>query len=288
MYGLDGSDNLYGGRGDEIFVGGSGDDYIKDWSDAGGGGQNTFVYNLGDGYDRVDYYYYGHQSGDRIGILQFGAGITPEDIEVRNSGENVVFALMDGSGSITFQRANRGDINYCLDEVRFAGGTVWKWSEIIGKKVVRGTTGNDTLNASSLAGEKVTMYGLEGSDSLYGGKADEIFVGGPGNDYIKDWSDSGGGGKNVIVYNLGDGYDTVDYYYQWHVIGDGIGIMSFGPGITSEDVELRNSGENGVFALKDGSGSVTFQRMNRHVYYEIDEVHFADGTILKQRNIPRN
>jgi uncharacterized protein YjdB len=288
VYGLGGNDIIHGSRGSDIFVPGPDDDYVKDWSDSGGGGNNVFVWNKGDGHDRVDYYYYGHQPGDGIGELRFGTGIKPEDIEVRNVGEHVVFALLDGSGSITFQRANRGDINYCLDRISFADGTVWEWGEILTRKVVRGTEGNDTLHTLSWAGDKVTVYGLGGQDALYGGPGDEKYIPGPGDDYIKDWSDSGGGGKNTFVYNRGDGSDRVDYYYQWHQPNDGIGILQFGPGISLADIEVRNSGEHVIFAMKDGSGSITFQRMNRHVYYEIDEVHFADGTVLKQRAIPRN
>ncbi|MDR1379584.1 MAG: hypothetical protein LBJ36_11135, partial [Synergistaceae bacterium] len=245
-YSLHGSDNVYCGPGNDIVVAGPGDDYIKDWSDSGGGGNNIFVYNQGDGDDRVDYYYQTHVPGDGIGVLRFGAGIEPEKVEVRNSGENVVFALIDGSGSVTFQRANRGDIRYCLDEIRFAGGEVWKWSEIIGKKVVRGTDEKDTLYTSSQVGETVTVYGLEDDDTIQGSRGNDIFVGGPGADYIKDWSDSGGGGNNVFIWNRDDGHDRVDYYYQTHVPGDGIGELRFGTGISPEEIEVRNNGEHVV------------------------------------------
>ena len=85
----------------------------------------------------------------------------------------------------------------------------------------------------------------------------------------------------------GDGHDTVDYYYQGHVPGDGIGKLKFGPGIKPEDVEVRNSGENVIFALLDGSGSVTYQRANRNVFYQLDEIHFADGTVWKWSTMPR-
>ena len=56
------------------------------------------MYNKGDGHGRVNYYYYGYAPGDAV-------------------------------GSIQFQRANWGNVYYCLDEIEFAGGTAKKWSE---------------------------------------------------------------------------------------------------------------------------------------------------------------
>ena len=131
VYGLGGDDKIYGTKADETYIAGPGDDYIKDWSDAGGGGNNTFVYNRGDGQDRIDYYYYGHAPGDGVGKLRFGAGIAPQDIDIVLSGGDVLFSLRDGSGSIRFQRANWGNVYYCPDEIEFADGTVWKWGGMV-------------------------------------------------------------------------------------------------------------------------------------------------------------
>jgi len=57
------------------------------------------------------------------GALRFGSGIKPEDLKARDSGNNVVFALMDGSGGITFAGANTADEGYHLDRIRFADKT---------------------------------------------------------------------------------------------------------------------------------------------------------------------
>ena len=38
------------------YVTGPGDDYVRDHTSYSGGGNNTFVYNKGDGHDRVEYF----------------------------------------------------------------------------------------------------------------------------------------------------------------------------------------------------------------------------------------
>lgn len=88
-----------------------------------------FVWNRGNGHDTVEYFHSSHALGDGFGKLKFGPGIAPGDVEVKNSGNHVVFALLDGSGGITFVNVNK-DVRTYPDEIHFADGTVWKWSEM--------------------------------------------------------------------------------------------------------------------------------------------------------------
>ena len=282
VYSLGGNDNIYGGKGNETYTGGPGNDYIRDRTDYNGGGNNTFIYNLGDGHDRIDYYNNGHKSGDGIGKLKFGAGISPSDVDMGISGNSAVFTLTDGSGSVTFLNANSGNVFYCIDEIEFADGTVWKWADALKGMIVRGTENDDVMNVASRAGDVLTIYGLGGNDKIYSGPGDDTFIGGPGNDYIRDRTDYNGGGNNTFVYNRGDGYDTVDYYYKGHVHGDGIGKLRFGPGISPDDVYMGINGNNVVFTLTDGSGSVTFTNANsNNVFYCVDTIEFNDGTVWR-------
>ena len=102
-----------------------------------GGGKKTFVWKVGDerGYTTywnttVNYYNANRVAGDGMAILKFGPGVTPENVEVRNSGSNVVFVitLSSGVGNMTFVNANMGDVRYQVDEIQFADGTVWQWN----------------------------------------------------------------------------------------------------------------------------------------------------------------
>jgi uncharacterized protein YjdB len=288
VYGLGGNDTLYGGNGNDTFVGGTDSDTIYARSNVEGGGNKTFVWNIGDGNDTAHYYNGDYPDGGS-GAMRFGPNIAPEDVEARNSGNDVVFALINGSGGVTFVGANTADVRYHLEEVRFSDGTAWKWSEIAGRKVVRGTRWRDmTLSASSIAGENVTVYGLEDADTIYGGNGNDTLVGGPGDDTIYVRSNMEGGGNKTFVWNIGDGNDTVYYYNPARVAGDKLSILKFGAGVNPANVKASNSGSNVIFTISNGSGRVTFVGANTtDPSYQPDEVQFSDGTVLQWTAIPR-
>ena len=69
----------------------------------------------------LDYYNADRRAGDGLGVLIFDSGVAPEDIEIQNNGNNVIIVvtLESGSGNLTFVGANRGDIRYQPDKIRF-------------------------------------------------------------------------------------------------------------------------------------------------------------------------
>jgi uncharacterized protein YjdB len=282
VYALAGNDTIYGGAGEDTLVGGPGSDTIRARSNQAseGGGKKIFVWNAGDGNDTVYYYNANRQPEDGLGILSFGAGIEPENVEVQNNGNNVVFVvtLTSGSGQITFIDANKGDIRYQADEIRFADETKWRWSEAAGRKVVRGTSSGNTLRAASVAGEKVVVYGLGGADTICSGSGEDILVGGPGNDTIRARSNQEGGGKKTFVWNTGDGNDTIYYYNPLRQTGDGLSVLRFGPGISSGDVTVSISGNNLVYTVTAGGATakITFNNGKKGLSYQADEIQFAD------------
>jgi Ca2+-binding RTX toxin-like protein len=289
IYGNGGNDTSFGGNGEDVFVGGLGSDAVYTRSNSEGGGMKTFVWNVGDGHDHVWYYNEAHIVGDGQGVLRFGADIDAEDVEVRVSGGNTVFALRDGSGSVTFEYTARVGLAYQLDEIQFADGTIWSWQDAVLQEVVRGTENADTLKSYSKVGEKVTIYGNGGNDTSFGGIGEDVFVGGTGSDAVYARSNSEGGGMKTFVWNVGDGHDHVWYYNEAHTVGDGQGVLRFGVGIDVEDVEVRVNGSGRtVFALRDGSGSVTFEYTDRvGLAYQLDEIQFADGTVWSWSTMPR-
>lgn len=289
IYGLVGNDSLFGGSGEDIFVPGPGNDNVYARSNNEGGGMKTFMWNIGDGHDIIYYYNAAHKAGDGLGVLRFGAGISADDIDVRpDANGRTVFALRDGSGSVTFYYTDRIGLEYQLDEIHFADGTIWKWADTLGRKILRGTDNNDTLKSYSRAGEKVTVYGLAGNDSLFGGSGEDIFVPGPGNDnvYARSNTSTEGGGMKTFVWNAGDGHDIIYYHSAAHRAGDGMGVLRFGPNIGAEDVKVRlNASGSTVFALRDGS--VTIFYSNRlGIEFQLDEICFSDGTIWKWGTMP--
>jgi len=66
-----GNDHLLGGDGNDVLIGGQGDDLLE-----GGSGHNVYVYNRGDGKDRI------LVQGGAEDTLRFGDGIRPEDVHL--------------------------------------------------------------------------------------------------------------------------------------------------------------------------------------------------------------
>ena len=97
-------------------MGGAGNDYVS-----GDNGNDTYVFNLGDGQDSInnfDYneYYNGINSIDK---LVFGAGINPADIELRSNGSSsdLVVGIKGTSDSITVQYYFDSSQAYQLDAI---------------------------------------------------------------------------------------------------------------------------------------------------------------------------
>jgi len=288
VYGFGGNDTIYGGAGDDTFVPGPGGNVIWARSNVEGGGNKTFVWNIGDGSSTINYYNATHQPGDGMGILRLGSDITPEDVEVRNNAGNVVFVITtpSGIGQMTFVGANTTDVRYHLDEVQFLEGTVWNWVDVQTRKVVRGDNNNNVLYASSLPGEKVTIYGLGGNDTIYGGAGDDTFVPGSGSNTVFARSNEEGGGSKTFVWNIGDGHSAVHYYSETHQPGDGMGVLRYGSGVSSSNVVVKDSGNNVVFS--HGGANITFVGANTNdARYHLDEIRFADGEVWTWSTMPR-
>ena len=130
LLGLEGSDTLAGHAGDDILSGGAGDDSydggLGDDYSVDDGGDDVYLYELGGGDDRI---------WDFTGtdVLEFGAGIAPEDLIVTMDAESTSCIItFDGfAGSVTlFASADPNNDNSRIEEVRFADETVWTAAEL--------------------------------------------------------------------------------------------------------------------------------------------------------------
>ena len=113
MYGKEGKDTLLGRGGDDTLFGGAGDDELGGGAGydtlTGGAGADTFVYNSGDGHDRITDFDDGE---DRIDLSGF-SGITDfSQLSARQDGDNVVIEFPNhGDGSITLEDFNLSDLD---------------------------------------------------------------------------------------------------------------------------------------------------------------------------------
>ena len=300
-----GADFLVGGEGNDTLIGGPGDDTLM----FGGGGDDTIRLGLGDGSDTLWAY---ANSGDDFGLksLMFGAGIEPQDVDIRwvtwhdgSSSPDQLRATVGATGeSLSWGRA-QGDAlasDYdesplLIDRITFDNGAVWDLTEMLARAnaatagadiliggfevdSLSGDAGDDVLKG--MAGDDLLLGGA-GDDLLDGGSGDDTIVGGPGNDRIRSPA-----GNDVAVYALGDGDDYIERSWQPYdgALAPDTTNLAFGPGIGPSDL----FGGKAVSALSlgyaysavlnvAGGGSVTFGDVDRQAYLP-NSVTFFDGT----------
>jgi Ca2+-binding RTX toxin-like protein len=107
-----------------------------------------------------------------------------------------------------------------------------------GQDLLQGGDGADMLHAGS--GHNL-LDGGAGNDMLFGGRSSSVLVGGTGNDTIRT-----GHGNDVILFNRGDGSDTVLADHR------GDNTLSFGGGITYSDLALSRHGKDLVVSAGQG------------------------------------
>lgn len=168
---------MYGDDGDDVLVGGAGNDYLK-----GGEGEDCYIYNFGDGNDRINNY---DKSSKRVNDrLVFGEGIAPEDIMVKRSGYHLILENRKNRETIRIYRAFYSR-DYFLENIEFADGTKWDYETI--QEMLR------------------IQWGTEGDDKLYGNRSEdgynenEKFYAGAGNDYIY-----AGDGNDILYGEAGN------------------------------------------------------------------------------------
>ncbi|EHS5250900.1 calcium-binding protein [Salmonella enterica subsp. enterica serovar Typhimurium] len=123
LYGLAGNDVLNGQAGDDILVGGAGNDTLN-----GGAGNDTYLFNRGDGQDILEHAYH---STPETNTLQFGAGITADQVTVKRSGGDLLLSLAGSTDQILVRWFFSGDNWNPLQQVQFADGTLWLADDLL-------------------------------------------------------------------------------------------------------------------------------------------------------------
>ena len=258
-----GADALYGRGGDDRLIGGTGNDILS-----GANGSDVYVFARGDGQDRI----LADPRGGVTNAIEFGAGIAPADvlISTANSGHDIVVGLIDSTDTITIAEMNT-DPTKGIDEIRFANGTTWTYSDIMARRT-SATDGNDMISGTS--GDD-TLFGAGGNDTLTGIAGNDVLTGGTGNDIL-----TGGGGDDVYRYALGDGMDIVNDYGDGSGGAGGTDAIQFAVGILPSDVGVTqaNIGTDLLLTIA-GGGTISLQGTILEANKRIEQVRFADGTV---------
>lgn len=255
--GTNGNDTLNGSAGDDVFQGMAGDDALRDYS----GGNDTYIFNLGDGHDTISDY--NSASILEHDVIQFGAGISANNLVFTNVGGSLQIDY-SATDSISIQYHLYGDGRWDFSTIQFDDGTTLDISlaSTAYTLTTTGTEGNDSLFPSNnganlinaLGGDdKIwgkdgndTISGGLGNDSIYAGGGDDRLDGGDGNDTIfaSAGNDSLTGGNGDDYLNGDIGNDTLDG-------GSGNDTLDAGAG---DDSITAGSGNDTLYA---GAGNDT-------------------------------
>lgn len=314
MCAMSGNDIRSGGKGNDDLFGDEGDD--------------TYIWNLGDGLDTI-------QDSWGKSIIQFGEGISPADVTIR-SNDGAVELLVNNDVTQGIRISTRYDLQRDESpyEVHFKDGTIMNLTnvgltftqtdeaeKITGTDfddIIYANGGNDIVHGGA-DDDKIwggdgndNLYGEEGSDIIHGGAGDDWIVsdldnakdeswthelyGDEGNDYLQgsigkdtlvggtgDDSLQGQAGDDTYIYNLGDGFDTI-------IEDGGNDTITFGQGITLEDLTFRKSGTDLIININgDSSQGINIfnhalMRNDSLTEYNVESIRFADGSTLNISN----
>jgi len=210
-----GNDTVTGGAGSDTLYGDAGRDSLD-----GGTGADTYLFGWGDGQDSV---VAGAATSGKVDSLRLGHGIAMTDVDLSQSGNDLLVALRGGKDSVRV-------VNYfgitAAERLRidFADGVSLD-SSAVGRKI---TSSNDTLTGTAAAD---TLDGGLGDDILNGSDGDDVLYGDAGNDQL-----NGGIGHNTYYFGWGDGQDTLNATASADTsVSDAI---QMGSGITMADVDV--------------------------------------------------
>ncbi|WP_272947474.1 calcium-binding protein, partial [Variovorax sp. JS1663] len=222
LRGLGGNDTLIGGAGNDTLYGGAGDDVLvaSSGQDKLYGGQGNDTYRILDGSHVI----YRDDPAGRD-IVEFGAGIRPEDVMVLRDGNNALLSSKDGVAVRLDYLFESLTTSSGIQEVRFVSSpqTIWT-AATLRQLAVTGNDGNNVLNGFD--GLDDAMAGGGGNDRLDGGTGNDTLDGGAGHDYL-----IGGAGNDTYSFQRGGGQDIL-------TDSAGVDAVQLGAGILPSDVTL--------------------------------------------------
>ena len=257
IYGLSGNDTLRGNAGNDILVGGKGNDKLE-----GGAGNDTYIYNRGDGLDTI-------QDTSGVDKIIFGPEISQNDLSFEIDDSNVLIYLNNDRAQGIKILSQIGGQGWPVESIEFADGSVLKLTSMMSHLAYRQTDKNDTVYGSSY-GE--TIYGNKGNDTIYTYAGDDVLIGGKGNDALY-----GGVGDDTYIYNLGDGFDTIEeeeYGHNKIVFGEGITQSNLSFCCENADVIIYINGDKSQGIRIKDQIDMHFGR------WAIEKLEFADGSFI--------
>ncbi len=257
---------IVGNSGNNTFEGKEGDDYLIDHA----GGNDTYIYNIGDGYDTID-------DIGGIDTIKFGPDVTLENLafEKTSTDLNIWFHNIENNGLCI--RDFFSDESKKIERFELSDGTVI--TDISNYITAIGSEDDVTLpegvSQIHLWGEgNTTATGNDLDNWIGGNDGDNTIIGGKGDDYLYDDRNT----NETYIYNLGDGHDCIN---DW----GGYDVIQFGEGITKDNlVFIMNNGDL-LINFRDDEGNMLDGsiRIEGHFWDDnrkVEKIEFADGSTL--------
>ena len=254
VYGNDGVDTISTGNGHDTLVGGKGNDILD-----GGRGNDTYIWNLGDGMDTIT----DANGNDKI---VFGAGISEADVQFAREGNNLHITIKDDFNQGMLIKNFFSSTANKVELIEFANGETLDISQGL---TLTQTNGSETINGTGLGD---VIYGMDGNDTI-SASGNNTFIGGKGNDII-----SGGTGNDTYVYNLGDGFDTINE-------SGGNDKIVFGEGISQNDLSFERIGNHLKICINgDEIKGLQINNQFSTASDKVETIEFADGSTMDISN----
>ncbi|HRH16201.1 MAG TPA: calcium-binding protein [Aquabacterium sp.] len=239
LYGGAGSDllvgdamarHLVGGQGDDTLVSGTGHELLQ-----GGDGLNTYRFAPNSGNDTIRAVSQPQGTSPMGGRIEFGAGVSPDQVTVYRDHDHLVLQLADGS-SVTFEAFGSAntDAGRAINSVAFANGTTWSFTEVFQRFAQTGTDGRDTLQ------------GLAGDELLSAGAGDDVLQAFGGRDTLQ-----GGDGRDQLQANAGT-WVTMDGGRGNDTLTASSGVFQYGTAFGQDRLQADFNSADTVVEFKDG------------------------------------
>ncbi|MFZ5968303.1 MAG: calcium-binding protein, partial [Bacillota bacterium] len=265
LIGTENDDQLIGADRNDLFVGNAGNDYLE-----GKDGSDIYVFRRGFGKDIINDY----SNNSYIDTIIF-KDINADEIEFavdQNDYNNLLIKVKDTEDVITI-KAYFSSINNRIESIEFSDGTVLNGEALQQKTLVwnfNGTEENDIIYGSNAIDASDTFSGLGGDDQFYGGSGNDTLDGGIGNDYL-----DGGDGSDIYIFSKGFGQDTIIDI----AINSSKDIIEF-TDINKEEIEFAQEQNDLIIKVLGTDDQLRIKSYTLENKYRIEEIVFADGTIL--------
>lgn len=248
IVGFAGDDQLSGANGHDTLWGGWGDDRLT-----GDDGSDIYIYNSGDGHDRI---VEGNAYDGSIDRLVLGEGLTADLLQITRAGVDVVLTFTGHEGSIRLQNED-STLRAGVEEVVFGDGLVWTRADLFRAYALQASTpGNDTINGTQVA---------------------DILAGGLGNDTL-----SGGGASDTYVYNAGDGHDRI---FEGNAYDGSVDRLVLGDGLTANLLQITREGVDVILTFTGHEGSIRLQNEDSTLRAGVEEIVFGNGLVWTRADL---